>query len=339
MQPAWMSAYGGGEDSSCLAFPNKKRGDHSFTHPFVYKKQLYYFSKTYDGRIRLNRSELDGSNYTIVYEQDSDRVDFDQEIYHLHVIRVENKLYYWIKETKTSTTDDGWLETDAAILELFEADLDTGKHRKLVDTGESFDVAIMGMGFYYSDQVLYSQVWKQNISWDDTPYAEPSKRFGIWTELSIEKIKEMLGASTDVSIFNLASEEHQVKDVGNMLLLGAVKDRLFFWYSEGVLKTFDSNMENEEPVFTCEEEFQLYNIGDRILLRHFDSQATFESLYYWDTEEEVFKDLGYREDYGLVILDHSNDKLWIALTPRNQSSSSSEWHYILADKEDFFRVN
>ena len=88
----------GGEDSNCLAFPNKKRGDHSFTHPFVYKNQLYYFSETYEGKIRLNRSELDGSNYTIVYEQDLDRVDFEQDIYILvDAIRVENKLYYLIK--------------------------------------------------------------------------------------------------------------------------------------------------------------------------------------------------------------------------------------------------
>src|SRR5690554_7639145 len=80
----------------------------------------------------------------------------------------------------------------------------------------------------------------------------------------------MLGASTNVSIFNLASEEHQLKEVGNMFLLGVVKDRLFFWYSEGVLKTLDNSMENEESVFTCEESLQLYNIGDKILLKYFD---------------------------------------------------------------------
>ena len=326
----------GGEDSNCLAFPNKKRGDHSFTHPFVYKNQLYYFSETYEGKIRLNRSELDGSNYTIVYEQDLDRVDFEQDIYILvDAIRVENKLYYWIKETKTSMTDDGWQKTDAAILELFEGDLDTGKCRKLIDTGEYFDVEIKG--FYYSDQVLYSQLWKQNKSWDDTPYAEPSKQVDALRELSYEEINEMLAASSNVSIYHLDSEEHQLKEVGNMLLAGAVKDRLFFWYSEGELKTLDNSMENEESVFTCEESLQLYNIGDKILLRYFDSQVTFELVYYWDTEEEEFIDLGYREDYSLLILDYSKDKLWIALTPMKQSSSSSEWHYILADKEDFFK--
>src|SRR5690554_944492 len=280
----------GGEDSNCLAFPNKKRGDHSFTHPFVYKNQLYYFSETYEGKIRLNRSELDGSNYTIVYEQDLDRVDFEQDIYILvDAIRVENKLYYWIKETKTSMTDDGWQKTDAAILELFEGDLDTGKCRKLIDTGEYFDVEIKG--FYYSDQVLYSQLWKQNKSWDDTSYAEPSKQVDAWRELSYEGINEMLAASSNVSIYHLDSEEHQLKDVGNMLLAGAVKDRLFFWYSEGELKTLDNSMENEESVFTCEESLQLYNIGDKILLRYFDSQVTFELVYYWDTEEEEFIDL------------------------------------------------
>jgi hypothetical protein len=326
----------GGEDSNCLAFPNKKRGDHSFTHPFVYKNQLYYFSETYEGKIRLNRSELDGSNYTIVYEQDLDRVDFEQDIYILvDAIRVENKLYYWIKETKTSMTDDGWQKTDAAILELFEGDLDTGKCRKLIDTGEYFDVKLNG--FYYSDQVLYSQLWKQNKSWDDTPYAEPSKQVDAWRELSYEGINEMLAASSNVSIYHLDSEEHQLKEVGNMFLLGVVKDRLFFWYSEGVLKTFDSNMENEQLVFTCETDIQLYNIGDKILLKYFDIHLNTGLYYRWDTEEEEFIDLGYREDYSLLILDYSKDKLWIALTPMKQSSSSSEWHYILADKEDFFK--
>src|SRR5690554_2471177 len=175
----------GGEDSNCLAFPNKNRGDFGFfDYPFVYKNQLYYFSETYEVTIRLNRSELDGSNYTIVYEQDLDRVNFKSGVLTRDIIRVENKIYYWIEETKTSITDDGWIKTDAAILELFEGDLDTGKCRKLIDTGEYFDVKLNG--FYYSDQVLYSQLWKQNNSWDDTPYAEPSKQVNAWGELSYE---------------------------------------------------------------------------------------------------------------------------------------------------------
>ena len=324
------------EGSNCLAFPNKNRGDFGFfDYPFVYENLLYYFSETYEGKIRLNRSELDGSNYTIVYEQDLDRVNFKSGVLTRDIIRVENKIYYWIEETKTSMTDDGWIKTDAAILELFEGDLDTGKCRKLIDTGEYFDVKLNG--FYYSDQVLYSQLWKQNKSWDDTPYAEPSKQVNAWGELSYEEINEMLAASSNVCIYHLDSEEHQLKDVGNMFLLGVVKDRLFFWYSEGVLKTFDSNMENEEPVFTCETDIQLYNIGDKILLKYFDIHLNTGLYYRWDTEEEEFIDLGYREDYSLLILDYSKDKLWIALTPMKQSSSSSEWHYILADKEDFFK--
>jgi|GEM_PF-2667511 hypothetical protein len=324
------------EGSNCLAFPNKNRGDFGFfDYPFVYENLLYYFSETYEGKIRLNRSELDGSNYTIVYEQDLDRVNFKSGVLTRDIIRVENKIYYWIEETKTSMTDDGWIKTDAAILELFEGDLDTGKCRKLIDTGEYFDVKLNG--FYYSDQVLYSQLWKQNNSWDDTPYAEPSKQVNAWGELSYEEINEMLAASSNVSIYHLDSEEHQLKDVGNMFLLGVVKDRLFFLHSEGVLKTFDSNMENEEPVFTCETDIQLYNIGDKILLKYFDIHLNTGLYYRWDTEEEEFIDLGYREDYSLLILDYSKDKLWIALTPMKQSSSSSEWHYILADKEDFFK--
>ena len=324
------------EGSNCLAFPNKNRGDFGFfDYPFVYENLLYYFSETYEGKIRLNRSELDGSNYTIVYEQDLDRVNFKSGVLTRDIIRVENKIYYWIEETKTSMTDDGWIKTDAAILELFEGDLDTGKCRKLIDTGEYFDVKLNG--FYYSDQVLYSQLWKQNNSWDDTPYAEPSKQVNAWGELSYEEINEMLAASSNVSIYHLDSEEHQLKEVGNMFLLGVVKDRLFFWYSEGVLKTFDSNMENEQLVFTCETDIQLYNIGDKILLKYFDIHLNTGLYYRWDTEEEEFIDLGYREDYSLLILDYSKDKLWIALTPMKQSSSSSEWHYILADKEDFFK--
>jgi hypothetical protein len=324
------------EGSNCLAFPNKNRGDFGFfDYPFVYENLLYYFSETYEGKIRLNRSELDGSNYTIVYEQDLDRVNFKSGVLTRDIIRVENKIYYWIEETKTSMTDDGWIKTDAAILELFEGDLDTGKCRKLIDTGEYFDVKLNG--FYYSDQVLYSQLWKQNKSWDDTPYAEPSKQVDAWRELSYEGINEMLAASSNVSIYHLDSEEHQLKEVGNMFLLGVVKDRLFFWYSEGVLKTFDSNMENEQLVFTCETDIQLYNIGDKILLKYFDIHLNTGLYYRWDTEEEEFIDLGYREDYSLLILDYSKDKLWIALTPMKQSSSSSEWHYILADKEDFFK--
>ena len=324
------------EGSNCLAFPNKNRGDFGFfDYPFVYENLLYYFSETYEGKIRLNRSELDGSNYTIVYEQDLDRVNFKSGVLTRDIIRVENKIYYWIEETKTSMTDDGWIKTDAAILELFEGDLDTGKCRKLIDTGEYFDVKLNG--FYYSDQVLYSQLWKQNKSWDDTPYAEPSKQVDAWGELSYEEINEMLAASSNVCIYHLDSEEHQLKDVGNMFLLGVVKDRLFFWYSEGVLKTFDSNMENEQLVFTCETDIQLYNIGDKILLKYFDIHLNTGLYYRWDTEEEEFIDLGYREDYSLLIEDYSKDKLWIALTPMKQSSSSSEWHYILADKEDFFK--
>ena len=323
------------EGSNCLAFPNKNRGDFGFfDYPFVYENLLYYFSETYEGKIRLNRSELDGSNYTIVYEQDLDRVNFKSGVLTRDIIRVENKIYYWIEETKTSMTDDGWIKTDAAILELFEGDLDTGKCRKLIDTGEYFDVKLNG--FYYSDQVLYSQLWKQNKSWDDTPYAEPSKQVNAWGELSYEEINEMLAASSNVSIYHLDSEEHQLKDVGNMFLAGAVKDRLFFWY-EGELKTLDNSMENEESVFTCETDIQLYNIGDKILLKYFDIHLNTGLYYRWDTEEEEFIDLGYREDYSLLILDYSKDKLWIALTPMKQSSSSSEWHYILADKEDFFK--
>lgn len=327
-----------GETSNCLAFPNKNRGDTSFRYAFVYENHLYYFSNTYEGKIRLNRSKLDGSNSTIIYEHDSTRESYRREIYFVDAIRVENKLYYWTKEEKTSMADDGWLTTDAVILELFEANLDTGKHRKLLDTGESFDVKIRG--FYYSDQVLYSQLWKQNISWDDTPYAEPSRQVDAWTELSYEEINEMLGASSNVSIYHLTSEEHQLKDIGNMYLLGAAKDRLFFWYSEGELKTFDNKMENEELAFSCELDdeigYQLYNIGDKILLRYFENYVTPEFYYYWDTEKEEFIDLGYREDYGLYIINYSNNKLWIALTPRKQLSYSSEWNYILADREDFF---
>ncbi len=131
-----------------------------------------------------------------------------------------------------------------------------------------------------------------------------------------------------------------MKDIGNMYLLGAAKDRLFFWYSEGELKTFDNKMENEELAFSCELDdeigYQLYNIGDKILLRYFENYVTPEFYYYWDTEKEEFIDLGYREDYGLYIINYSNNKLWIALTPRKQLSYSSEWNYILADREDFF---